>query len=289
MKKITTLLIVAATLLLTFASCERRHKYDVIMLYPNWADGIAITYLANVILKDKGYLVSLKRLEPGPIFTSLSRGDTDIYMDAWLPYTHKDYWDKYGSKLDRLGTVFGDASTGLVVPSYVNINSIDELNANKDKFGGKIYGIASGAGIFINTEKAIKTYNLDYSQIASSETSMVTALRKAISQKEWIVITGWKPHFMWSSFDIKMLEDPKKAYPIDSIETLSRKGFAQEKPDLANFYKKFSLNETLLNELMVEVAKDKDPDVGATRFYNNHKELLGSWLVEKKETKNKDK
>ena len=281
MKKLNILVILTAVLMI-FASCERRHKYDVILLYPNWADGIAITHLANVILKDKGYLVSMKRLEPGPIFTSLSRGDTDVYMDAWLPYTHKDYWDKYGDRLDKIGTVFSDGSTGLVVPSYVDINSIEELNANKATFDGKIYGIASGAGIFVNTTKAIETYGLDYTQVASSETSMVTALRKAINSKEPIIVTGWKPHFMWSSFDLKMLEDPRKAYPIDSIQIVSRKGFTQDKPDLAAFFNKFSLNEDMLNELMIDIAKDKDPDVGATLFYNKYKDQLGSWLVEKR-------
>lgn len=283
MKRINIFIILTA-ILVFFASCERRHKYDVIMLYPNWADGIAITHLANVILKDKGYNVSLKRLEPGPIFTSLSRGDTDIYMDAWLPYTHKDYWDKYGDRLDIIGTVFDDGSTGLVVPSYVDVNSIEELNANKDKFGGKIYGIASGAGIFVNTTKAIDKYDLNYTQVASSETSMIAALKKSMSSKEPIIITGWKPHFIWSSFDIKMLDDPRHAYPVDSIQTVSRKGFAQDKPELGVFFKNFKLSEAMLNELMEEVTKDKDPDVGAARFYNKYKDELGSWLVEKKVT-----
>lgn len=283
MKKIN-IFIVFTVVLIFFASCERRHKYDVIMLYPNWADGIAITHLANVILKDKGYSVSLKRLEPGPIFTSLYRGDTDIYMDAWLPYTHKDYWNKYGDQLEIVGTVFEDGSTGLVVPSYVDVNSIEELNTNKNKFGGKIYGIASGAGIFVNTSKAIGKYDLDYTQVASSETSMIAALKKAINAKEPIVITGWKPHYIWSSFDIKMLDDPLHAYPVDSIQTISRKGFAKEKPELGAFFKNFSLNEAMLNELMDEVAKDKDPEVGASRFYNKYKDQLSTWLVEKKET-----
>jgi glycine betaine/proline transport system substrate-binding protein len=268
-------------ILIVVTSCERRYKYDVIMLYPNWADGIAITYLAKVILEDNGYSVSMKRLEPGPIFTSLSRGDTDVYMDAWLPYTHKDYWDKYGSKLDSIGTVFDDGTTGLVVPSYVGINSIEELNANKNQFGNKIYGIASGAGIYANTQKAIKAYNLQLEQISSSETSMVTALKKAISQKEWIVITGWKPHFMWSDFNLKILEDPKKVYPTDKIEIISRKGFATDKPELAAFYKNFKLDEKMLNELMADVSSDKNPEVGATLFYEKHKDAMSKWVVPK--------
>lgn len=281
MKRIISSVLILIILLLT-TSCERRHKYDVVMLYPNWADGIAITYLAKVILEDNGYSVSMKRLEPGPIYTSLSRGDTDVYMDAWLPYTHKDYWDKYGSKLDIIGTAFDDGSTGLVVPSYVEINSIEELNSNKSRFGSKIYGIAAGAGIHSNTQKAIKEYNLELDQISSSETSMVTALKKAIAQKEWIVITGWKPHFIWSDFDLKVLEDPKGIYPTDRIEILSRKSFAEDKPELAAFYKNFVLNEKMLNELMTDVSADKDPTVGATLFYKKHKDIMGKWVVPKK-------
>ena len=281
MKRIISSVLILIILLLT-TSCERRHKYDVVMLYPNWADGIAITYLAKVILEDNGYSVSMKRLEPGPIYTSLSRGDTDVYMDAWLPYTHKDYWDKYGSKLDIIGTAFDDGSTGLVVPSYVEINSIEELNSNKSRFGSKIYGIAAGAGIHSNTQKAIKEYNLELDQISSSETSMVTALKKAIAQKEWIVITGWKPHFIWSDFDLKVLEDPKGIYPTDRIEILSRRGFSEDKPELAAFYKNFVLNEKMLNELMTDVSADKDPTVGATLFYKKHKDTMGKWVVPKK-------
>jgi glycine betaine/proline transport system substrate-binding protein len=44
-----------------------------------------------------------------------------------------------------IGEAFSDATTGLVVPTYVTINSIE--NANKDKFKGEIIGIGGGAGL----------------------------------------------------------------------------------------------------------------------------------------------
>jgi glycine betaine/proline transport system substrate-binding protein len=53
---------------------------------------------------------------------------------------HKDYWADYGDKLVVLGESFSEGTTGLVVPSYVTINSIEELN-NKDKFNSEIIGI----------------------------------------------------------------------------------------------------------------------------------------------------
>lgn len=262
------------TLCIIFSACERRYKQDVLILYPNWAEGIAISYLGKILLEEQGFTVTLKRIEPGPVYAALSRGDADIYMDAWLPHTQKDYWERYGEKLDVLGSVFEEGTTGLVVPTYVDINSIEELNEHKDKFDSKIFGIGVGAGIYYNTEKAINEYDLGFTQMASSETSMITALKKAVSQKEWVVITGWKPHFIWANFDLKTLEDPKGIYPTDEIKIISRKGFKEEKPQIAAILESFMLSEELLNELMTEVDRDPNPEIGARRFYEKYKQLL---------------
>lgn len=273
------LLLVLAVL--TLVSCERRRKQDVMLLYPNWMEGIAMTHLADVILRDKGYTTLLKRIEPGPIYAALSRGDADVYMDAWLPYTHKDYWDRFSHRLSVLGVVFDDGVTGLVVPDYVPINSIEELNENRDAFGGQIYGIAAGAGIHANTERAITAYELNFQQISSSETSMLTALRQAESRNEWIVITGWKPHFMWFRHKLKTLEDPKGIYPTDEIRIVSRLGFAEDQPEIAEFFSNFVLTNELLGELINDVESERDPTVGALKFYEKHKATLNLWLKEK--------
>ena len=44
------------------------------------------------------------------------------------------------------------SSRAIAVPSYVTIDSIEELNANADKFGGKIVGIEPGSGLMRDTE-----------------------------------------------------------------------------------------------------------------------------------------
>jgi glycine betaine/proline transport system substrate-binding protein len=85
------------------------------------------------------------------IYGELSKDDSkgDVFLDAWLPNTHKDYWADYGENLVVLGEAFSEGTTGLVVPAYVTINSIEELNANKDKFKGEIIGI--GGVVFMLT------------------------------------------------------------------------------------------------------------------------------------------
>ena len=281
------ILFVAAALVAAFTSCSNSGKKEsdksaqkeISILYPNWAEGIAFTYLAQAALENHGYKVELTNLEPGLIYGELSKTNSkgDVFLDAWLPNTHKDYWADYGDKLVKLGEAFSGGTTGLVVPSYVTINSIEELNANKDKFDGEIIGIGSGAGIHANTIKAIEAYNLDFEQITSSGPAMVASLEKAIKKDEWIVVTGWKPHFMWANFDLKYLDDPKGVYPKDVCAIVSRRGFEEDQPEAAKFFKNFNLTEDQLYSLMANIDTNGE-DVGAKAWYEKNKTLVDTWF-----------
>ncbi|MFT5963461.1 MAG: glycine betaine/proline transport system substrate-binding protein [Flavobacterium sp.] len=281
------ILLVAVLLTVSVSSCkdsdkkneEGKNKKEVSIFYPNWSEGIAFTYLAKVALEADGYDVTLTNLAPGLIYGELSKDDSkgDVFLDAWLPHTHKDYWADYGDKLVVLGESFTEGTTGLVVPSYVTINSIEELNANKDKFNSEIIGIGGGSGIHANTLKAIDQYGLDFEQITSSGPAMVASLEKAIRDKEWIVITGWKPHFKWSQNDLKYLKDPKGVYPKDACTIISRRGFEADQPEAATFFKNFNLEEGQLADLMT-IIKDKGEEAGAKEFYESNKVLIDSWM-----------
>lgn len=253
-------------------------KEKVTILYPNWAEGVAFTHLAKVALEDKDYEVELINLEPGLIYGELSKTNSkgDVFMDAWLPHTHVDYWNDYGDKLVILGESFSEGTTGLVVPSYVTINSIEELNANGDRFSNKIIGIGSGAGIHASTLKAIDEYDLNYEQISSSGPAMVASLDRAVKNNDWVLITGWKPHYKWMNFDIKYLEDPKGVYPTDVCTIISRRGFEEDMPEVAGFFKKFNLAEDQLYELMTAIDNDGE-ESGAAQWYSDNKDIVDSW------------
>ena len=281
------ILLVAVVLTVSVSSCNNsgkkkeksEDKKEVSIFYPNWSEGIAFTYLAKAALEANGYAVEITNLAPGMIYGELSKDNSkgDVFLDAWLPNTHKDYWADYGDKLVKLGESFSEGTTGLVVPAYVTINSIEELNANKDKFEGKIIGIGSGAGIHANTLKAIDEYKLDFEQITSSGPAMVASLEKAIKHNEWVAVTGWKPHFKWTKNDLKYLEDPKGIYPKDACTIISRRGFEKDQPAAATFFKNFKLKEAQLYELMTAI-KEKGEETGATEWYTANKVLVDSWM-----------
>lgn len=283
-RKLLSLFIVLS-LTVAISSCgggqkgSEEEKKEVTILYPNWGEGIAFTHLAKIALEDNGYNVEIINLEPGLIYGELSkeRSKGDVFLDAWLPNTHAPYWEDYGDDLVKLGESFSNGTTGLVVPSYVDINSITELNDHVEKFDGEIIGIGSGAGVHANTLKAIEEYDLDFEQITSSGPAMVASLEKAMNNDEWIVITGWKPHFMWANFDIKYLEDPKNIYPKDVCAIVSRTGFEEDMPEAAEFFKNFNLREEQLYSLMGSIDMEGE-EAGATRWYEANKDMVNGWF-----------
>lgn len=277
---ISLLLIISlgATLLSCGNNSNKEEKEKIKILYSNYLGAIAFTNLSKLALEKQGYDVEITNLDLGLIFGELSKDDPngDVFMDAWLPNTHEAYWEEYGDKLVTIGESFSEGTTGLVVPTYVPINSIEELNENKDKFKGEIIGVGSGAGIHRDTYRAIDEYNLELEQITSSGPAMVAAIKKATKNKKWIVVTGWKPHLKWLEYDLKYLEDPKGVYPKDVCAIVSRRGFKEDMPEATTYFENFNLTDDQLNILMDYVEK-VGPLEGARKWYEENEELVDSW------------
>lgn len=285
MKKILTLLVVLSVLSTAFVfsgcSSDDEGKKEVKLGAVNWAEGIAMTNLAKAVLEEKmDYSVEITVADVGPIFTALSNGDQDAFMDTWLPVTHKDKIAGMEDSIVDLGYNFEGAKIGLVVPSYVEIDSIEEMNEYKDKFNGEIVGIDAGAGIMAATETAIDEYGLDIELVTSSGPMMTASLKKAIDAGEWVAVTGWKPHWKFARWDLKFLEDPKGIYgAVENIHTYARKGLEEDMPEVAEFLTNFKMDDQQLGSLMGDIAdSDKDPFEVAKEWMNANEDLVNSWL-----------
>ena len=248
--------------------------------YVNWAEDVAISNVWKVLLEEKGYKVNLKSLEVAPLFVGLSKGDLDVFMDTWLPTTHKTYWDKYQDKLDDYGVWYtGECKMGLVVPKYVDLKSIEDLKANKAKFDGKITGIDPGAGIMTATKKANEDYGLGYEVVQSSEAAMLTALDKAYRDKKTIVITGWSPHWMFTKYELKYLEDPKKTFgEVEQAHIVANKAFTTKNPEVVKMLKTFKMDEKQAGDLETLINGGMEPEVAAKKWINDNRALVDSWM-----------
>lgn len=287
MKKFMKFLTLALVGLFIFMSvgCSKggsSAKKKITLIYVEWSSEIASTHVVAAILKDKlGYDVKLLPVSAAAMWKGIASGDADGMVAAWLPTTHGDYLNNVKDKVVNLGPNLKGTKIGLVVPTYVTIKSIEELKANASKFDGKIIGIDPGAGLMKKTEKVLKDYGLDNMKlIEGSGAAMTAALKEAIRNKKWIVVTGWTPHWKFAKWDLKYLEDPKKIYGGEEfIGTIVKKGLKEEKPDAYMFLDKFEWTPKDMAQVMIwNQEKGSDPWKTARRWIKENPEKVKKWL-----------
>jgi len=258
-------------------------------VYVNWVEGIAITHMLHEVLEDSLDMdVNMTRVNGGGVaFSSVATGSADIFVEAWLPTTHKDAWAKYNDRVHKLGVTYPGTSVGLVVPAYMDVGHISELANYREALDGTINGIESGAAINEQTRQILENNGITgFDVLPSSGPAMVSALQRAISNREPIVITGWKPHWMWSRFDLKYVPGAKTDdTPVfgapENIYTVVRDGFEEDYPDTAvRFLKAFEITEPQLNRLMEGFQPDseQEPLPFARQWIRNHRDVVRGWL-----------
>ncbi|NLG34188.1 MAG: glycine betaine ABC transporter substrate-binding protein [Lentisphaerae bacterium] len=264
----------------TESPAQNKSKGTVKLAYVNWAEGVAVTHLLTTLLEDMDYTVETTMADVAPIYASVADGNQDVMVETWLPAMHKAYYEKYGDQLDLISTWFDEGRVGLVVPAYVEIDSIEQLNGARDRFKGRITGIDSGAGIMGTTEKAIEAYSLDMELLASSGPAMTAALKGAIDQKDWIVVTGWAPHWKFARYDLKFLDDPKGVYgDIERVQMAVRKGFADDFPEVAALLGNLKFDSAQIGSLMDAMESgDGSEEARVRRWIEDNRTLVNSWL-----------
>lgn len=269
----------------TVAGCgtqpaEEEGKGTVRLAYVNWAEGVAVTHLMDVILSDLGYTVETTMADVAPIYTSIAEGNQDVMIETWLPVTHEAYYEQFGERVELISTWFDEARIGLVVPSYVEIDSIEDMNAARDHFNGIITGIDSGAGIMSTTERAIEAYGLEFELLASSGPAMTAALQNAIDNQDHIVVTGWAPHWKFSRYDIKFLEDPEGVYgATELVHAAARLGFSEEFPEVTHVFRSMKFDANQIGSLMDAMEGADGAEERAIReWIAENNDLVQSWL-----------
>lgn len=268
-------------LLMGFAPAKAEAKGRVTLTYVEWDCAVASTYVVQAMLQEKlGYNVEVLPVSGAAMWQALATGDADAMVTAWLPVTHANYLEQVKGQVEELSVVAREAKIGLVVPEYVTISSITEMNANADKFKGRIVGIDPGAGIMGLTEEVIDEYGLtNFELVEGSGATMAAALQDAVRNDEWIAVTGWSPHWKFGRWDLKYLEDPKGIYGDEEyIGTIVRKGLDKDMPEVYNFLENFSWTQNQMAQVMVWNQEGSDPYDSAKRFIEENPELVNEWL-----------
>jgi glycine betaine/proline transport system substrate-binding protein len=143
----------------------------------------------------------------------------------------------------------------------------------------KIIGIDPGAGIMKATASAIEEYELnDWKVVEGSGAAMTAALKKAYDKEEPIIVTGWTPHWKFSKFDLKYLDDPKGVYgEEENINTITRLGLAEDQPNAYKFLDQFNWTADDMGSVMVSITDGEDPEAAARAWVDENSDKVAQW------------
>lgn len=116
-------------------------------LVANWTDGLeevdgtkieivstpwdterASTAVIVEVLTRQGYDVTDTPVDPSVMFQAVASNDADASVAPWLPATHGAFYEQYKDDIVDLGANLEGAKIGMVVPTYMDIDSIADLD-----------------------------------------------------------------------------------------------------------------------------------------------------------------
>lgn len=286
-KKIVLGILAVIGLILTFGSkgayettfsFSGEQKPNITLSYTSWDDGIATSAVIANVLRDEGFQVTPVQLDPAILFNSLATGTSDFSVSPWL-LSHGNYIDEYEEQIDVVRAHAEGAENGLTVPTYMeDINSIEDLTNEANQ---TITSIEPGASLIDQANNMLESYpNLsDWDLQVSSTGAMLTALRQAYGNEEEIVITAWRPHWMFQEFDLKILEDPEGSYGTgESLLTIARLGLKDENPRAYEILENFSWTVEDMQQVMAYLQDDLAPDAAARKWMDENPDKVSEWI-----------
>ncbi len=269
-------------MLIVFLAGSAGAQGRLTLAYVEWDCAVASTNVAQAVLQEElGYNVETLSVSAAAMWQGIASGDVDGMVTSWLPVTHAEYKEATEGQVVDLGVLTDGAKIGLVVPEYVDIDCITELNDHADKFNNRITGIDPGAGIMSRTEEALEEYNLTNMELQEgSGATMAAALREAVRDGDWVVVTGWSPHWKFGRWDLKYLEDPEKVYgEAEYIGKVVRQGLEDDAPEAYQFLDNFAWTQDQMSEVMVMNEENPDDLYGnAVTFIQENPDLVDEWL-----------
>jgi glycine betaine/proline transport system substrate-binding protein len=264
----------------THRSCDLRIGWTA------WADAELVTAIARRIAEGRlGCSVQLVMADVGIQYQGLDNGDLDIMLMAWLPLTHKDYYQKVADRVVNLGPLYTRARLGWAVPDYVpksELASIADLAkpSVSTRISEQVQGIDPGSGLMQASEKAMREYGLGLTLVSASGAAMTAALDRAIRAHRWIVVTAWSPHWMFARWQLRYLDDPKGALGgSESVHALARHGFQQDfPPRVVGFFTRMYFPIGELEAALDDAVEHSVPEA-AQRYIDAHQKRVEYWVT----------
>lgn len=188
------------------------------------------------------------------LFKSIDDKTTDATLAPWMP-SMNSYRDKYRSSVVEICRNTSGCIMGLTVPNYCSMNSIEDIGHHISKIDGRIYSVRRTTYIGSMLQELVNQYGLSGIELVyMDEEDLFELVAKKYKNKEWLVFTGWKPHYIFGECELKVLIDRKQTFGIeDTMTTYINQHLAKESPELCEILKGFKMDNNGLNKALFKI------------------------------------
>lgn len=93
----------------------------------SWESEVASAQVVRTVLEEIGYDVTVTDVDPAVVFQAIANGEADATVAPWLPVTQGHHYEEHEGDFEDLGPNSTDTMNGIVVPEYMDIESIEDL------------------------------------------------------------------------------------------------------------------------------------------------------------------
>jgi glycine betaine/proline transport system substrate-binding protein len=135
--------------------------------------------------------------------------------------------------------------------------------------------VESGSVVNMMASKAIKTYHLAPMELVSSSTAAMTVqLKRAIARKDWIVVTGWQPLWIWADFKLHFLDDPEGVFGgVGHMDTVINPQLQRRAPQVVDWLRTFRLPQAELASMLLQLSNGQSVE-----------QIVEQWLARQPES-----
>jgi glycine betaine/proline transport system substrate-binding protein len=248
-----------------------------------WTENTAIANLTKVLLEEElGYdqVLINNRAELTEVYEAVATGELDAFQDVWLP-NQQDLLSSVEEDVEQLSFSYqGQTEQGITIPSYMDINSLDQLNESEAEM---LFGIEPESVIMQRiSEEVIPAYNLKQKFVESSTDAMLAEIDNYYRNQEEFAFVAWSPHWMNQKYDLKYLEDPKDAFgelnDPARITTIVNEDLPEDDPVATAFMDALKLDEEQLNDLESTINEAGEPEEGARQWAQENRDVWQPWV-----------
>ncbi|MBB6449986.1 glycine betaine/proline transport system substrate-binding protein [Geomicrobium halophilum] len=161
----------------------------------------------------------------------------------------------------------------------------ESADANSEESIGEqvdyeIIGIDPGSVMMTDIEDALNHYDLDeWDLVSSSEGAMVQELDQAVENEEPVIVAGWEPHWKFTSYNLKFLEDPDEISTAENdVHTLVRNGLSEDLPGPYQLFDQFQFELEEQQQVMeLMELEGMEAEDAAREWLGEHPERVEEW------------